>query len=123
MNSDEVSLVLGLDYNGLPNTFISAQVFETYLPDYRKAMIRDRFETISTLIYRYTFNQDQTRAQVKHLHGVNLSDGFVELALRHEFSDQITGSLKGVAFYGDRAGLFGQFDSAEHISLTIEAGF
>lgn len=121
--SDDVSYVLGLDYSGLQDSFISVQFFQSILMDYRDGITRDKIDNQMTLLINRDFMNDSLKASVLLIQSLNDGDGLVQTDLEYEYRDNITLKLGADIFYGNRHGLFGQFSHNDRVTFTIEVGF
>jgi hypothetical protein len=120
---EEVSYVMGLDWTGIANTFVSAQFFQSILPDYESGIFRDEIESNVTFTVKHTFNNDLTKASVKDITSINHGDGYVEVSVDHELSDQVGIGVKLVQFYGRQRDIFGQFDERDFAGINLSFGF
>ncbi len=118
----ELSYVLGLDYSGISDTFISVQLFQSFVQDHVPGMIRDATETNMTFYVRRTFNSDLSKIELRDVTNLGRGDGFVELSAEHELSDNITIGARVVVFYGDQFGLIGQYRSKDFFGINLEFG-
>ncbi len=115
----EVSYMIGVDWIGLSKTFVSAQLFQSDIPNYRSGIIRDAHETNVTGLIRYTFNHDRTKLGVRDVTSVNHGDGYVEFSVYHELMDGVGIGAQIVQFYGEARGLFGEFNDRDHGRLSL----
>lgn len=123
VNTGELAYVIGLDWFGLSDTLISAQLFQSYLGDHSPGMIREESETTVTLLLRRDFLNETVTAEILLLHNFDLDDGLARPEVTYRFTDAITLSLGADLFYGDERGLFGQFDRQDRVVSSIELSF
>lgn len=120
MNTSDLTYVLGLDWFGLDDTFISTQLFQSHLLDHHPGVIREQTETNVTLLIRRDFLNETLTTEVLALRSLDLDDGLIRPKLTYQFNDEISLSLSGDIFYGNKQGLFGQFDKQDRLMTTIE---
>ena len=124
-NSQEISSVVGLDWQGLDNTLLSVQWFQSRLLDYpgNKDIIRDQQNNIASFLYQQTFNNEIITVDLLALHSFNDKEGSVQLTLSYQWQSDITLWLGSDIFYGDQNGLFGQFSNNDRLTIGWHWGF
>lgn len=122
IKSDEFAYVLGLDWSGINDTFLSAQLFQSHLLDEEPAVVRDKTDTTVTFLARRDFMNDTLIADVLWLHNFNNDDGLIRPKISYEWKDDVTIWLGADIFYGDEKGLFGQFDQNDRLVVGVEWG-
>ena len=123
IESGEFSYVLGLDYQGWRDWFVSGQVFQSFITKPTASLVRDKAETTITLLLRRDFMNEVLQAEVLAIQSLNLGDGVIQISIEYEWRSNIRLKVGADVFYGDLQGLFGQFDKQDRISLGIEFGF
>ncbi|GAB3279849.1 DUF1302 family protein [Parahaliea aestuarii] len=119
LSSAAVESVLGLDYNGFSDTFISAQVFVSRILDHDPGMtVSATQSTTSLLVERVYLNQTVTLGG-QWFQSLNDSDGLLRLSVDYRWRSHIIFSAGLDAFYSDDLGLFGQFDGRDGISFGV----
>jgi len=121
-NTDEISYVLGLDYTGIKDMFISAQLFQSLVTDDDPGMVRDRLDSQSTLLIERNFMNDSLKASVLLIHSLNDGDGLAQLGVEYDLYDNMSVKISADIFYGHRHGLFGQFSANDRLSISFEIG-
>ena len=115
--------MLGLDWQGLNDTFISVQWFQSHLFDFDPATVRDRTEhTLSFLFQRY-FASETWKLELLVLQSLNGHDGLVRPKLTHSLLSNLDIWVGADIFHGNKDGLFGQFDQADRIVAGFRLGF
>ena len=109
------SAVVGYDYSGFSETFISVQFFVSELDDHST-------ERASVLASRDLLN-DRFKIEVLALHDLGDDDGVIQLDLSYEANSNLLVKLGSDSFYGSDTGDFGQFDSRDRIRLGLEYSF
>lgn len=122
LHSPELSSVLGLDWQGLTDTLVSAQVFQSAVELPSRRLVRDSVQTDLTLLIRRNFLHETLTAEVIGIHNINLDDGLVRPRLSRELRSNLVVSLGADIFYGDERGRYGQFDDLDRIVFGIEVG-
>ncbi|PCJ16832.1 MAG: hypothetical protein COB02_15125 [Candidatus Cloacimonadota bacterium] len=123
INSSEVNYVLGIDWTKLSNTFISFQVFQSYVLNDAQSMIRDELDTKLSFLVKKDFLNETLSFELFYLYSVNDGDGLFRPRASYEFNTDQKIILSLDIFHGDVEGLFGQFSSKDRISLSYEWGF
>ena len=77
ISSPELSYVIGLDWSGAEDTFISGQLFQSWVIDPKAGMTRKQLESTATLLARRNFLHDTLIAEVLWLTSLNRGDGLV----------------------------------------------
>ncbi len=123
IRSGEIAYVLGLDYQGWRDWFISAQIFQSIVTDSAPGLVRDTVDTTSTLLVRRDFMNDALQAEALLIHSLNQGDGVLQASLEYEWRTNIRLKVGADIFYGNSLGLFGQFNEKDRVSMGIEVGF
>lgn len=121
--SSELSYVLGVDYQASANTFLSGQVFQSYLLDNTPGTVRDTIETTISLLARRDFAHNTIQADLLLLQNLNDGDGLAQISVRYAWTSSITLKAGFDVFYGTRAGTFGQFRETDRLTFGVENGF
>jgi len=117
----ETSYVLGLDWYGLSDTLVSAQLFQSLLAgSHRDELVRDDTESTLTLFVRRQFARDTWSVELAGLRSLDRGDGLWRLRLRHTLRDDLSVTFGTDLFHGDRDGLFGEFDKRDRVFLNVE---
>jgi hypothetical protein len=122
LHSDQIQYVIGLDWFGLKNTFVSAQVFQRFTLDYRRQMVSDRHATTVTFAAQRTFLNERLALEVIWLHGIDYVDGLVRPKVTFELFDVLDLWIGADVFYGGRNGVFGQFVDNTRLAFGFKAG-
>ena len=121
--SEELSSVIGLDYQGFSNTLLSYQWFQSRLLSYHPAMVRRKQTHRHSLLVRRDFLNDTLKAELFVLHNHDYDDGMVQPRVAYQLEDNIELWLAMDLFYGDQAGPFGQFDTQDRAVVGVRYGF
>jgi len=121
--SDEFAYVLGLDYGGFTDWFISAQVFQSYLTDSPFGLVRPATDTNFTLLIQRDFMNESLRSKVLLIQSVTGNDGLLQFSLDYDWKSNVTLNVGTDIFYGNKAGLFGQFRDTDRITVGLEVSF
>ena len=122
-NSGELSYVVGLDYQGWRNWFVSTQLFQSIVTDHTRGLIRDDVDTTLTLLLRRDFLNDALQVETLIIQSLNQNDGVLQASMTYELRSNTRLNVGADFFYGKPEGLFGQFDKNDRISVGIEVGF
>lgn len=118
----EGSSVLGLDYGGFDDTLVSVQLFQSVLADRPDGVVRDRIEHQATLLVQRDFLNRVLRTELLAVQSLNHGDGLVQLDVDYTYRTGVVVTLGADLFYGDRAGLFGQFRARSRVTAGVEVG-
>ena len=119
----EASYVLGLDYSGVTDMFLSAQFFQSVLTKDHPGVSRDQVENTITLLAEQNFANETWKAEILLIHSLNDGDGVVRPKISHEFSSNTSIRLGADIFYGDSTGFYGQFGHQDRVTVGFEWGF
>ena len=120
--SGELAYVLGIDYQGFTDTFLSAQVFQSVLMGRAAGVARNAVESTITLLAERKFRNETLTAEILEIHSLDDNDGVVQARLSYLMRSHIELSIGYDRFYGRRTGLFGEFNGNDRLSLSIEVG-
>ena len=122
IKSGEVAYVLGLDWGGIQDSLVSFQLFQSWLLKSANGMVRDTLDTTTTFLLRRHFLNETLETEVLWLHNVNQGDGLIRPKISYEVRDNMKIWSGFDLFYGDRNGLFGQFDQNDRLVIGMEIG-
>jgi len=120
--SAEFSSVIGLDWQGLQDVFMSVQWFQSHLFDYDKRVVRPQMNNIVSFLYKQTFQNETIELNILSLYGFDQQDSSIQLELSYMLEDNLKIWIGSDRFSGSTAGLFGQFDQQDQIKLGFEWG-
>jgi len=120
VKTDELSYVIGLDWFGFSDTFISTQLFQSHLNNHQPGILRDKRNTTITALLRQDFYNETVTAELLWLHNLDLDDGLARPKLSYQMNDNTTLWLGADIFYGDQQGLFGQFKERDRFVSAVE---
>lgn len=123
VRANEVSYVLGLDYAGVTDWFLSAQIFQSYLSSNAPGLVRDRLDTRMTFLARGNFLNEALQLEALLIQSLNDGDGLLQLALTYEWRSNIRLKAGSDLFYGKKDGLLGQFRERDRITFGVEVSF
>lgn len=121
--SGEFSSVVGLDYRGLTDWFLSYQWFQSTLTDYTNDIVRNRTRMQQTFLVRRSLLNETAELEFFLLFSDEDQDGQVRSEASYWVSDALRVWAGIDVFYGDEDGQFGQFDDADRAVLGLEFGF
>ncbi len=123
LKSPELSYVFGLDWTGITDTFLSAQLFQSWVTDSSVGLVRDTLDTNMTFLARREFLNDTLRAEVIWIVNTKDGNGLIRPKITYELQDNVMTWVGADIFYGDRNGLFGQFGNNDRVVMGVELGF
>jgi hypothetical protein len=118
----EFGAMLGVDWYGLPETLLSAQLFQTILTDHPAGLLRDRIDTNVTLLARRQFRNETLTIETIWIHNLNQGDGLVRPKVSYELRDDLQVWFGVDLFYGTQSGVFGEFGSDDRVVLGFAWG-
>ena len=121
-NSRELSYVIGLDWSGLTDTLLSAQIFQSRLLD-DGHYSRDDTETNFTFLLRRNFLNESFLLELLWIYHDNEKDNLMRLKSQLELTSNINVSLYADFFSVKPAQLFGQFEHRDQVGLRLTLGF
>lgn len=121
--SPEFSSVIGLDYRGFTDWFLSYQIFQSTLTDYTSDIVRNRTRVQQTLLVRRSLFNETAELEFFALYSDEDQDGQFRTEASYLVSDALRVWAGVDLFYGDADGQFGQFDETDRAVVGLEFGF
>ncbi|WP_293751438.1 DUF1302 family protein [uncultured Paraglaciecola sp.] len=121
--SDDVSSVLGLDWQGLENTMLSIQWFQSSLFNYEPSVIRPQHNHILSGLYKQSFENETWELEILALYGLDKRDTALQIHLSYMLESNIKLWVGTDVFSGPEKSLFGQFNQTDRLTLGLEWGF
>jgi Protein of unknown function (DUF1302) len=125
VKGDLLSSVIGLDFQGLSDHFISMQWYRQTLllnEDKLQQAIADRDEDRLTLLWETKFLNETLTTRWQHIHGVNHGDGVLRPKVTYNWQSNIDIYLGADYFYGKTEDFFGQFNKTDRIVAGFSIG-
>ena len=117
------SSVVGLDWQGFTDQFISVQWFQRTIAGGREKRIAKKRENTVSFLWESKFANETLSLEWLHLHSTDHGDGLVQPEVRYNYEANLDIYLNAAVFYGDRKERFGQFDHADRIAFGFVWGF
>jgi hypothetical protein len=121
--ADQWSTVIGLDWQGWTDQFISMQWFQTTITGSDSDLINNRREDMVTFLWESKFFNETLTLEWLQIHSLDHGDGAVQPRLTYNYETNVDVYLAVDSFYGNRDRLFGQFKEADRVSIGFEWGF
>ena len=121
--ADQWSSVIGLDWQGWTDQFVSLQWFQTSLIGSTPDLFSNRHENTATFLWESKFLNETLTAEWLHIHSLDHGDGVFQPKLTYNYQANIDIYVGVDILYGDSDELFGQFDQADRITIGINWGF
>jgi hypothetical protein len=118
--ADELAMAIGLDWYGLSDTVLSWQVFHRRILDTKSPIAPPEIDTSFTFLARKNLMNETLTAEILLIHNLEDNDGIIRPELKYKQSDNLNTSIGADYFYGEKRGLFGQFDDHSRIILEFE---
>ncbi len=123
VNSPELHYVLGVDWNAPWNILLSMQLIQSWVIRDADKITRDKLDTTFTGLIRRNFLYDSLIAEILLIANTNNGDGIIRPKIIYEWQDNINTWIGADIFYGDKQGIFGQFNQNSRIAIGIEASY
>ena len=120
--SDQLGFVIGLDYQGWSDQFVSFQWFQTHILDPSKDLYSASIEDVISLLWDVSFMNETLNFRVMHLYSLDHHDGLLRPKVTYNLLSNLDLVLSMDRFFGNSEGIFGQFDQADRISFGFELG-
>ena len=121
--AEELASVLGFDWFGISDTFLSLQVFQSTLINPPTNLSRSDTDTTFTFLARREFFNDTLEAEILWLANSNDGDGLARPKITYEWQDDVKSWIGADILYGDKNELFGQFENNDRVVVGLEIGF
>ena len=121
--SSEISAVIGVDWQGLEDTMMSIQWFQSHLTEYDASVVRPQNNHIVSLLLKRSFVNETWDLEILALHGFDQQDGSVQSKLRYMLESNLSIWVGSDTFYGNKEGLFGQFNHKDRILFGADWSF
>ncbi len=123
LKTPEIASVIGLDWQGLQDIFISVQWFQSYLFDDVQTLVRPRDNQVLSFLYKQTFQNETWELNWLTLYGTDQMDSSMQIELSYLLEDDLKVGFSLDMFSGNIDGLFGQFKQRDQLGLRIEWGW
>jgi hypothetical protein len=126
VQANQWSSVIGLDYQGWSDQFISVQWFQSRINATESELIElveDKQEDTMTFLWESNFMNDTITAKWLQIHSIDHGDGVIRPKLTYNLHSNMDIYLSADIFYGNKDKLFGQFDNSDRVSVGFEWGF
>ncbi len=123
VKSPELHTVLGLDWNAPWELLVSGQLIQSWVIHDVDKTTRDKLDTTLTGLVRRNFMYDTLVAEVLLIANTNNGDGIIRPKISYEWQDNIKTWLGADIFYGDKQGVFGQFNRNDRVVVGVELSF
>lgn len=122
VKTDELAYVLGFDWFGISDSFLSLQLFQSLSFDHPAGMVRDRTDTNITVLFQRNAMNEKFKAETLWVQNLNDRDGFVRPKVSYEVRTglKVWGGFDVV--YGTCKGLFGQYNRNDRFIAGWEWG-
>ncbi len=123
VKSPELHYVLGLDWNAPWDILVSGQLIQSWLINDADKTTRDKLDTTLTGLIRRNFIYDTLVAELLLIANTNNGDGLFRPKISYEWQDNMKTWLAADIFYGDKQGVFGQFNRNDRVLVGMEMSF
>jgi hypothetical protein len=119
----QVSYGLAIDWYGMQNATVTAQLFQTVREKVAEELVVDRVDSTWSLGVNKTFFNAIYTASLLYFENRNDRDSMLRASLDWDVDDRMTISAGYDAFSGDEAGMFGQYRDTDRITLELKYSF
>jgi hypothetical protein len=123
IQANQWSSVIGLDYQGWSDQFISLQWFQSRINTPQTELIEHRQEDSMTFLWESNFLNDTLTAKWLQIHSIDHGDGVFRPKLKYNLQSNVDVYISADVFYGNKNKRFGQFDQSDRVSIGFEWGF
>lgn len=123
VKSDVLSYVVGLDWQGWSDQFISAQLFQSHILQNASNSVLDKQDSKLSFMWESKFLNETVTFEMLSLYSINDKDGLNQVTLNYNLQANMDVYVGGDHFYGNNNGLFVQFDQADRVIAGINWGF
>lgn len=115
--------VFGLDYPVDSDLLLSVQLFQSLLFHKPETATRSRLENTAAFLMTKEFLNDALRFRTQVIHSLDRHDGQLEFGFEYDFRSNLVLKAGVDVFYGENAGLFGQFGDRDRITFGVDYSF
>ena len=126
VQANQWSSVIGLDYQGWSDQFISVQWFQARINATQTdliELIEHSQEDSVTFLWESNFMNDTLKAKWLQIHSIDHGDGVFRPKVSYNLQSNLDFYLSADVFYGNKDTRFGQFDQGDRVSVGFEWGF
>lgn len=126
LQANQWSSVIGLDYQGWSDQFISLQWFQARINATQNdliELIEHSQEDSVTFLWESNFMNDTLKAKWLQIHSIDHGDGVFRPKVSYNLQSNLDVYLSADVFYGNKDTRFGQFDQGDRVSVGFEWGF
>ena len=122
VQANQWSSVIGLDYQGLTDQFLSFQWFQTRILAPGNRVIKSKTEDTLSFLWEVKLLNETLTLSLLNLYSLDHHDGLIRPKVRYNLQSNLDLTLGVDRFYGDQEGLFGQFDHTDRLNIGFEWG-
>jgi hypothetical protein len=123
VQANQWSSVIGLDYQGFSDQFISVQWFQSRINAAQAELIEHIQEDSMTFLWESNFLNDTLTAKWLQIHSIDHGDGVFRPKVSYNLQSNVDIYISADVFYGNKDTLFGQFDQNDRVAIGFEWGF
>jgi len=122
IQANQWSSVMGLDYQGLTDQFLSFQWFQTRILVPGNQLIKSKTEDTLSFLWDVKLLNETLTLSLLNLYSLDHHDGLIRPKVRYNLQSNLDLTLGFDRFYGSQEGLFGQFDQTDRLNIGFEWG-
>ncbi len=119
----DFSYVLGIDWYGWTDHFVSAQLFQSVISGNDEGLVRDKVDSTLTLNFSRDFTNQIWRIEGLFLYSLNDRDSAFRGRVMYDFDDRLSAYLQYENYAGNSKGVFGQFEEKDRLMLYFDYFF
>jgi hypothetical protein len=117
VKSPELNYVFGVDWNAPFDILLSMQLIQSWVINNPDKVVRDKLDTTITALIRRNFLYDTLVAEILFIANTNNGDGIIRPKISYEWQDNLKTWIGADIFYGDKQGIFGQYNENSRIAI------
>jgi len=121
--SNEFAYIFGVDWYGLSETLLSFQFNQAYILSDKEGYNIPKVDNTMTFLFKRDFMNDTVFAEVLLIHNLNDKDGIIRPKLSYELDAESLIYIGFDKFYGDKDGLYGEFNKQSRFTFGYEKTF
>lgn len=119
VRADVLKYLVGVDYFGISNTFVSTQFFQKINIGNVPNGLAPDVEELTTVTVKHDLAGSDWQLDFRWYANHDSKDGLFRLLANRRINDKLTASFGGDFFYGRKDGIFGQFSEADRIYFSV----
>ena len=120
---DQWRVAMGMDIDAPLGVFVNLQYLHDQVMAAPDDLVRPEIDRVVTAFARRNFFSETLLLELRWYGELTQNDGMARGVVEYQLAGNTRLRLSGEYFYGDQAGLFGQFEGRDRLTLAIEHTF